>query len=191
MTLFCSFPNGEGMKQIYFFAMKADLLPVLEAVERDCPLQYVRTGNSLSREFETFLRGADIPNLGTADRDTGSVCETFLVTMRTVPIAVEAFKGVGGVQRYCVDQLLNQDTVGFTPAGMWGEDVLLPGRVATVSESAISQALMKRFNSAIRAQFGKVKAFWVGRHARALLDAGKRLAISAQSPCGFGLRNGS
>jgi hypothetical protein len=174
-------------KRIHFFALKEDLLPVLDAVERGGPLKYVRMGNSLSRDFETFLHGAEIPDLGKASSPTASVCERFLVTEATVPVTVERFQGNNGIQRYCLDQLLNPDTVTFTPAGIWNEDVVLYGRVATVSDSAIAQALMKRFSSAFRSQFRKVKAFWVGRSARALLDAGKRLTIAEQSPREFDL----
>lgn len=175
------------MKQIQFFALKEDLLPVLEAVERDGPLKYVRTGNCLSSDFEAFQRGADIPHLGKADSETGSTCESFLVTGRVVPVTVRPIKGVGSVKRYCMDQLINSDTVELTPAGLWGEDIVLNGRVATVSESLISQELMKIFNSAFRNHFSKVKAFFVGHKALVLLGAGKRLAISVQSPRDFDL----
>ncbi len=174
-------------KRIQFFSLKEDLLPVLAAVERGGPLKYVRMDNSLSPDFETFLHGADIPNLGKADAPTASVCETFLVTEATVPVTIERFEGDNGIQRYCLDQLLNRDTVTFTPAGVWNEDVVLYGRVATVSDSAIAQSLMKRFSSAFRSEFRKVKEFWVGGNARALLAAGKRLTIAEQSPREFDL----
>jgi hypothetical protein len=77
--------------------------------------------------------------------------------------------------------------VEFKPGGIWNEDVLLHGRIATASESQISQALMKRFQSAAKKTFSKVKAFYVGPKALVLLDSGKRLTISAQSPREFDL----
>jgi hypothetical protein len=175
------------MKQILFFALKEDLLPVLEAVERDGPLKYVRMGQSPKSDYESFAHGAEIPNLGRASADSTASCESFVVTESAVSVNVRPIKAATGIERYCIDQLVNPDSITFTPAGVWSPDVVLHGRVATVSESAISQALMKRFNSAFRAQFGKVKAFWVGHNARALLDAGKRLTISAQSPHDFDL----
>ena len=55
-----------AMKQIHFFALKDDLLPVLDDVERDGFLKYVRTGNCLSGDFDQYLHGADIPYLGKA-----------------------------------------------------------------------------------------------------------------------------
>lgn len=175
------------MKHIQFFAVREDILLVLEAVECDGPLQYVRTGNQLSPDFETFLHGADIPNLGVANRETGSVCNAFLVTKTTVPIAVQSMKGAGGVQRYLMDQLLNPDTVTLTPAGMWGKDIILQGVVGTASDSAASQELMKKFNSAFKKSFTKVQGRFVGLQALALFNAGKRLTIAAQSPPEFDL----
>lgn len=175
------------MKHIQFFAVREDLLLALEAVERDGPLQYVRTGNELSPDFETFLRGADIPNLGVADRETGSVCNSFLVARTTVPIGVRSIKGANGVQRYLMDQLFNLDTVTLTPAGTWGEDIILQGVVGTASDSVASQELMKRFNSAFKKSFTKVQGRFVGAQALALFNAGKRLTIAAQSPPEFNL----
>ena len=176
-----------NMKQIQFFATREDLLLVLENVERDTTLRYVRTGNQLNPYFETFQRGRDIPNLGVADRETGSVCGTFLVAKAATSITAKNLRGSSGVQRFVVDQLLNPDTVALTPAGRWGEDLVLNGRLATASNAAVSQELMKRFSSAFRKHFRRIGAYWVGPQSVALLAAGKRLTISAQSPPDFDL----
>ena len=169
------------MKQIHFYALKEDLLPVLEAVERGGPLKYVRMGQSSTPNYESFAHGAGIPNLGNASSDSASSGQSFLVAGRDVPVNVRAINAAG-VERYAIDQLVNPDTVTLTPGGIWGEDVVLSGRVATVSNSAPAQELMKRFNSAFKEHFSKVKAFSVGPKAFALLSAGKRLTSSAQSP---------
>src|SRR5438552_18101806 len=127
------------MKQIHFFALKDDLLPVLTAVERDQPVKYVRMGQFPNADYESFTHGAEIPHLGKASTDSAVGCESFLVTGRGVPINVRSIKTTSGIERYCVDQLINPDTVVFSPAGIWGEEVVLNGRVATVSNSAVSQ----------------------------------------------------
>jgi hypothetical protein len=110
-----------------------------------------------------------------------------LVCDRATNVNVRAFKGNGGIDRFCVDQLLNPNTVTFTPAGVWNEDILLDGRVATVSQTPASQELMKRFQKAITKYFTKIRAFYVGPEAHAMLKAGKRLAIGADSPREFDL----
>ena len=187
MTYSLLYPSSNVMKQILFFALKDDLLPVLEAVEHESPLKYVRMGQSSESDYESFVHGFALPNLGKANADFASGCETFLVTPCATPINIRPIELAAGSRRYCIDQLVNLESVAFTPAGIWDEKIVLHGRVATVSESAISQELMKRFNAAFRRQFRKVKAFWVGPSARALLDAGKRLTISAHSPRDFDL----
>jgi len=175
------------IKQVLFFATKGDLLPVLDAVEGAGALKYVRMGNFTRPELDTFSRGADIPKLGEADADSASSCEAFLVCTANKQIEVRSLTGTHDIRRYCVDQLLNPDTVTFSAGGQWNDDILLYGRVATVSGSPASQALMKRFRSAIRKHFVKVRAFYVGPNARSLLEAGKRLTIAAQSPREFDL----
>src|SRR5262249_49812017 len=130
--------------------------------------------------------GAEIPNLGKANADSSSACEAFLVCNRETPINLRTVQG-NNVERICVDQLLNSDSVEFKPGGVWNEDVVLHGRVATASESQMSQTLMKRFQAAIKKAFSKVKAYYVGPQALKLLQSGKRLTISAQSPKEFDL----
>lgn len=174
------------MKQIHFYAIKEDLTAVLEAVEQDSLLIYIRMGQFPTPEYETFAHGAEIPNLGKANTDSASSGQSFLITGRDTPIKVRPIK-VAGVERYAVDQLVNPDTITFAPGGIWGEDVVVNGRVATVSDSSQAQQLMKRFNSAFRKHFIKVKAFSVGPKAFDLLSAGKRLTASAQSPREFDL----
>jgi len=92
-----------------------------------------------------------------------------------------------GVRRFAIDQLKNPDTITFSPGGLWNNDILLHGRVATASQSKSSQALMKRFKAALQKTFVKVKAFYVGPQALMLLKNGQRLTISAQSPREFDL----
>jgi hypothetical protein len=90
---------------------------------------------------------------------------------------------VGNVgERFAVDQLFNQDTVVLTAGGIWTEEVLLNGCLATVSDSPPAQALMRRFHSAFKKTFVKIKVFHVGPKAVVMLDNGKRLAGAAQSP---------
>ena len=171
----------KAMKQIHFFALADDLLPVLEIVEQGGLLKYVPMGQFPNDGYQKFAVGSQIPNLGRANTDSASSCQAYLVAESETAINVRPVV-VAGVQRYVVDQLLNPNTVTFTPAGLWTQNIVLNGRVATVSDSMEAQQLMRRFNSAFKKQFRKVKAFLVGPGAYALLGAGKRLTASAQSP---------
>jgi hypothetical protein len=173
------------MKNIHFFALKEDLLTVLALVEGKGSLKYALPGNFLKDEVKNgisvFNTGAEIPNLGKARADSSTHCDDFLVYEPETQINLRAFQGNDG-ERICVDQLTNPDSVVFLPGGIWNEDVVIQGHVGTASDSQISQALMKRFQAAIKKSFTKVKAFYVGPRALEFLECGKRLTDSARSP---------
>ena len=191
MTFLWSFLNKQSMKQIHLFALKEDLLAIIEAVECKGPLKYVRTGNFVSEAIKdgiiAFAVGAELPNLGKASADQSIGCDAYLVCEPETPINLRRFQAYDGRERVCVDQLVNPDTVVFRPAGVWNEDVVLSGSVGTASDSPASQALMKRFHVAVRKTCSKVKAFYVGPRAFVLLESGKRLAGAVQSPREFDL----
>src|SRR5262249_1559815 len=108
-------------------------------------------------------------------------------TEPAVPVVAREIRLTDGSIRFCVDQLSNPDSVTFISGGIWSDDIVLHGRVATASDTEASQQLMKRFAAVFRKKFSKIKAFWVGPRAMALLDAGRRLTISVQSPREFDL----
>jgi len=179
------------MKTIRFYALKEDLLKVLRSVESTGSLQYVRMGNFLASEIESGIEvykcGEDIPHLGKATADSSAACDSYLVCDCTTHINLRSLHGLDGINRVCIDQLVNPDTVVFNPGGLWSDDLLLHGHIGTASESDASKVLMKHFNVAMKNTFTKVKAFYVGSKALELLERGARLTISVQSPREFDL----
>ena len=173
------------MKLIPFFALRDDILPILISVESDIPLKYVLTGNFLKDElkarFSEFTSADQILHLGRATARSSVGCDSFLVCQREAPIILREIAGVDG-PRVCIDQLVNPDTVTFTPAGLLDDHTVLDGRFSTASGSPRSQALMKRFHAAIKKSFTKVQAFYVGPRARKLWEEGARLTSAVQSP---------
>ncbi|HOX07365.1 MAG TPA: hypothetical protein PK280_13260 [Planctomycetota bacterium] len=176
------------LRQIHFFALKEDILPVLEVVEAQGALKYVLTGNFTKPGLEVYSCGAELPDLGRPTSGSATGCASFLVTGSATPVNVRPIEASDGTTRYCVDQLINSDVVGFSSGGLWSEDIVLPGRVSTVWDSDASQGLMKRFKAALRKRFTRVQAFLVGPAALKLLDAGKRLTSGAQCPREYDLR---
>ena len=141
------------MKHILFFGLKDDLLALLELVESKGRLKYARIGNFPRQRMKdgpvVFDAGVGMPNLGKATAESSIACEAFLVCEQETPINLRAIQGSSG-ERVCVDQLANPDSVTFTPGGIWSDDIVLHGRVATASQSKTSEALMKRFEAAIK-----------------------------------------
>jgi hypothetical protein len=174
------------MAQTAFFATKDDLLPVLSFAERAGALKYGRTGVYPSPHFESFSRGADIPDLGRASAPSAVGCASFLVCATDSTVKIRHRRS-DGIDRYFVDQLFNTDTVTFSPGGAWNQDIYLYGRVATASTTETSKQLMKRFRAGIRKYFVTIGAYYVGPEARRLLTEGKRLTIAQQSPPQFDL----
>jgi hypothetical protein len=170
------------MKQLHFFALRDDIIPVLKIAEQGGSLRYIRIGQYIDTNFESYDQGEDIFNLGRAGADSASNGYSFLVFSRETIFNPRRVDTLNGGRRYLVDQLANPDTVTFDPGGLWGEDVIISGRVATVSDSALARELMTRFNAAISKSFRKIKAFRVGCHAQSLLESGARLTSAVQSP---------
>jgi len=175
------------MKRILFYALKEDLLPVLREFESANSLKYVRTGLFQTDNYRTIEHGEQIVDLGRATADSANLSESFLVCRRDALVRVRPVTG-GAVQRFAVDQLWNPDTVILTPAGLWNNEVILNGRLGTISDHPSAQLLMRRFNGAIRKSFTKVNAFWVGPKALDYLKDGKRLTVAVQSSREFDLR---
>jgi hypothetical protein len=177
------------MAQTHFFATREDILLTLSSVERgDPPIIYASGGMLSASQPRTYDRAADIPGLGMADSSAGNACLSFLVLERGTTILVRPVGLSTGATRYCVDQLLNPDTVVLTPAGSWGDTHVLRGRVSTVSGSVPATVLMRRFRAALRRTFTAIRGVYVGPASLSLLDAGKRLAISIQTPTELDLR---
>jgi hypothetical protein len=175
------------MTQILFFAVDDDLAAVLADVERAKPVKYIRMGSSRTPEFETYLQGSQIPDLGMASTDSSSSTVSYLVTLHNVTLTPRAVQRTDGTSCYLMDQLINPDSISLTPAGRWTSDIVLHGRAASASDSTISKELMRCFQTAIRKRFKKIKAYWLGPTALEMLTSGKRLTISAQSPRTFDL----
>ena len=125
----------KATKLIPLYAEKEDLLAVLEALESDGSVKYVRTGGQLPEpSLIAFDHAKDIPNLGKATSETGNFCDTFLVCKSELQIVPRSAR-VLGQERFFIDQLCNPNTVTFTPAGMWNQEILLAGCVGTASDS--------------------------------------------------------
>jgi hypothetical protein len=173
-------------RDLNFYATKADLLPLFALVGEG--LQYVRTGIYPSSVPETFSSGLLIPNLGIANNESAISCDNFLVSDENIRIVPRSISPFNGLDQFAFDQLNNPNTITFSPGGIWDNDILLHGRISTMSEDKSAVRIMKLFSSAIRKLSTKIKAFYVGPEALEMLRQGKRLTIAAQSPSTFDLK---
>ncbi len=167
----------------HFFATAEDLLPLLAAVESRLELHYTLTGHHGSKKIESWRHGRELPTLGQpSPTDSAVNCPSYLITTRDSKVNVRELASLFGRRKWVVDQLENPDSTVFWHGGLYGTEVLLSGRVASVSKTPTAQKLQRAFEAAIRKSFVRINAYYVGANAEKLLDKGVRLTVSARSP---------
>jgi hypothetical protein len=79
---------------------------------------------------------------------------------------------------------MNQKSVTLKLGGIYkdAENVIVAGRVATVSEDSDSNELYKLFTTKLKKEFKKIGTFYVGRKAEEKLKMGWRLVTNEKSP---------
>jgi hypothetical protein len=175
-------------KRVHFFATKDDLLLVLRSLEGGRPIRYTRAGRVIGPVPEIWKSGEDLPQLGNATGDQVVVCDQFLITEEIPTIRVESRRMSTGEMRFDVYQSGNPDSVVLAPGGLWTDGAIISGSIATISESQTSHSLMRSARSAVKKQFTRVRAFWVGPEALVALRSGRRLTTAVQSPPEYDLR---
>jgi hypothetical protein len=167
----------------HFFATADDLLPVFDLVDRKLRLAYTLTGLHESSRLCTVAKGADIPTLrDVMEAPNAIACPSYLVTLEGATVHVREVPQQSGGIRYAIDQFINPDSITFSHGGFFSPEILLYGRVGTVSDSAVAKKMFRAFSSPIAKEFERVKAFWVGPQANELLRKGCRLTMGANSP---------
>jgi len=173
----------------YFFATADDLLPVLLGIEARRKLSYTLMDHYGEPTAPSFSSVADLPTLSArTPTDTGSTGHAYLVTEAGSPISFRRLTPYLGKSRWAVDQLENPDSTVFKHGGFYSPTILLSGEVRTAATSKLATSIQRSFDTAIRKEFSRIQAFYVGKQAELLLDSGHRLTASAQSPAEYDLR---
>ena len=177
-----------AMRNLPFYALRDDLLPILESFESRVTVLYVRTGRFTEPLLEIARSGFELADLGIADFDSSVGCTSYLIVKAPATVHTCPVEELTGMVSYHVDQLLNPDSIVITAGGYWSQDVILSGNVGTASDTPDAQEMMKKFSSAMRKNFTKVRAYWVGPGAMARLTAGARLTAAVQCPPEYDLQ---
>lgn len=162
--------------QCNFFASNADLIPVLEQVERKHSIKYFAAGLFASSTPAQIDLGA-VLTASEHCKDDG-----YLVTLAAFEVKPRSAPQRKGGTLYAIDGLKNPSSITLRPGGMVGKTVLLPGVVGTVSQDEVAVVLHRAFASAIGKHFKRVQSYWVGPAAFKLLSQGVRLTTSAKAP---------
>jgi hypothetical protein len=175
--------------QIHFFATANDLREVQVEFESSVGSGVRYTPIGVTDEFPTrsYRSLADLPSLGAASRPTAIAGSAYLITASDAEVKPVSITQSNGTRRYAIDQRSCDDSIVLMPGGMYGLDVMLYGKVGTVSNTETAAILYRHFSRAVRKHWHKVKSYWVGREAEAHWRSGVRLTIGLESPSEFDL----
>jgi len=173
----------------HFYATAEDLISVFEQVEATHSLQYALCGHSENPEVKFYYSGLQLPTLREPLANESAVCgPAYLVSQRDAEIRTRELSPFNGGRCFAVDQLYNEDTIVLWNGGLYGQRILLYGRVDTASNTKIACRLQRAFTYAIKKLFSRIQAYYVGPNAEHLLDLGYRLTLAEQTPTDFDLR---
>jgi hypothetical protein len=177
-----------GRYQFMFFATAQDLTPVLSLLEAQKKLQYTPMRHVVTDRAQIYRSYADIPDFGRTYHPTAVSNPCYLVALQGTVVQVESIPQRTGGINFAIGQRLNKDTVTLHPGGMYDDDVLLYGSIATVSETEASLNLYDFMVEPYLTRFTPVHEFFLGSEAFDLWKSGVRLTIAATSPAEFDLK---
>lgn len=173
----------------FFFATADDLLAVLLGVEAKHAVVYTPCEHIHEPRAEHYRTARDLPTLFRPQPFESAVAgPAYLVTEAGTEVVLRQLSRYEDQDRWAVDQLANPDSTVLRHGGLFKENVLLHGEVRTAYKTTAAQRLQRAFDAAIRKHFVKVRAFYVGPAAEALLDSQCRLTAAEQCPPEFDLR---
>jgi hypothetical protein len=185
------FSIPQMIARLHFFALRSDLLLILNSIEAKKPLKYVLAAVSSTPDIQEWAHARELPGLGQADREQTLGCRPFLLTYAEIPVKTWRSEQLNGKIRFDIDQRLNPDSIRLIPAGEWKGQMIIAGIFDTLSKYPSPQSLMRAAASAAKKHFTKVRAYWVGPEALVQLRSGRRLTGAEQSPPMYDLREES
>ena len=173
---------------IELFATRDDLLVLLAEVEARRAIYYADAGMFESPEIVVYRSAAEIPDLGVCHVHSRHLGHLLLIAdVGTQFIAEPVPQRRGGVL-HVVGQRKNHDTVVLYPGGIHDSQTVIAGTIATGSDSAASLSLFEAIRRAVRKQWVHIEAFYVGKEAESIMDAGGRLTQDLRAPRGCDLK---
>jgi hypothetical protein len=177
-------------KQTIFFAILPDMEPILKNIEAAIDIHYFKTGFSDSRNILHYNSILEMPNFGFTLFGDWNRIDSYLVMPKKEFVNVRTVSQRSGDPKFAVDQLINERSIEFKPGGIYSEkgNVIVAGRISTVSEDEFSNETFKIFSSRIKKDFKKIGSFYVGNNAVENLKLGWRLVINEKSPKEYDLK---
>ena len=130
-----------------FFILLEDIAQILKDIEAAIDVQYYKTGLMDDKNIMTYSSIFDIPNIGFTTSGDWNRIDNYLVMKETTPLIIEDVPQRAGGIKFSVDQLMNRKSITIKLGGIYeiAENIIVAGRVATVSEEEDSIELFTLF----------------------------------------------
>lgn len=171
-------------KQIMFFTLLEDIEIIIRYFESAIEIKYYKTGLLDSKNIPTYNSLLNAPNVGYTLSGDWNRIDEYLITKKNTSLNIEEVpQRVGGI-KYAIDQGNNPKSIELKIGGIYKkiENVIVAGRVATISEDPDSIELFKLLSTKIKREFKKIGTFYVGKSAEKKLNEGWRLVTNEKSP---------
>lgn len=135
--------------EVFFFATKADLQYILQAVEAEFDTQYFKCGIFSSvegiKQFDSMLDYADLGINKSGNHQSPS----FLLMDKADTMVPERHIFSSGT-KFSVSQFGNPYSVDVWPGGIYHDAYLMHGHVATIHMNEKTKRMMNAFRKAVR-----------------------------------------
>ena len=167
-----------------FFTLIEDIENAIRDIESTIDVQYYKTGLLDSRIIPTYNSLFDLPNIGVVSSGDWNKIDNYLITLKTTELNIREVPQRTGEMKFAVDQMNNPRSIEIKLGGIYQEkeNVIVAGRIATISEDVDSNELYKLFTTKIKKEFRKIGAFYVGKKAEKKLKMGWRLVTNEKLP---------
>lgn len=169
-------------KQTMFFALLQDMEHILGEVEAQVDIRYYKMGMFDKKPVPVYESIFDAPNVGFALADDWNLVDAYLVMKKKERLNIREVPQRAGGIRFAIDQEVNLNSIELKLGGksFKKENMIVAGRLATISSEKDSDELYKLFSKKIKKAFKYIDGFYVGKTAEEKLREGWRLVTTGK-----------
>lgn len=179
-------------KQSFFFATRLDIENVLLDFEKSFAVDYHLMGLFDEQQSLKLSSLFDDPDLGYTLAGDWNYTSDYIALSKTTELIIRSAPQNNGGVKYEINLMLNPKGVAIKIGGIYKnkeqKNIIVAGRVGTISLEPSSLELYSYFSNRIRKNFKKIDSFYVGKEAERKMDEGWRLLTSIGSPAEYDLK---
>lgn len=149
--------------RVLYYATPSDLTKVLKSVDNSMELMYYQYGNFKESEFPNAYKLTSLleyPQIGFSH--TGDCKqEMFMVLLKSQPLKIKRVDAADG-KRIILDVQQNEPCIMWSLGGMWKDNMIIMGQVATSKTDGQSQRIFSQIKRIIAKQFKRVGTYYIG-----------------------------